>query len=170
MQKKGKSSDFRRLTSLLNLLIIVPIRTPPWKPHIKLATSNHKAKTEAALWGNVVLSNTICVAYLYGDKPIPVGLLPQQYTKQFDLCQGTPNPHRCEMVGGFYRCTLKIEDAVPVEVFTSVLWSASKAAGMQQTPPSSTTLIGRNLPAGMLGRGKAGEHPLPGTLYKHAFF
>ena len=131
MQKKGKSSDFRRLTSLLNLLIIVPIRTPPWKPHIKLATSNHKAKTLAALWGNVVLSNTICVAYLYGDKPIPVGLLPQQYTKQFDLCQGTPNPHRCEMVGGFYRCTLKIEDAVPVEVFTSfVLWSASKAAGL----------------------------------------
>ena len=131
MQKKGKSSDFRRLTSLLNLLIIVPIRTPPWKPHIKLATSNHKAKTQAALWGNVVLSNTICVAYLYGDKPIPVGLLPQQYTKQFDLCQGTPNPHRCEMVGGFYRCTLKIEDAVPVEVFTSfVLWSASKAAGL----------------------------------------
>ena len=41
---------------------------------------------------------------------------------------------------------------------------------MQQTPPSSTTLIGRNLPAGMLGRGKAGEHPLPGTLSKHAFF
>ena len=94
----------------------------------------------------------------------PFGLSPRQFTIQFDLCQGTPNPHRCEMVGGFYRCTLKIKDAVPVEVFTSVLWSASEAAGMQQTPPSSTTLIGRNLPAGMLGRGKAGEHPLPGTL------
>ena len=37
-----------------------------------LATSNHKAKTAAALWGNVVLSNTICVAYLYGHKPISV--------------------------------------------------------------------------------------------------
>lgn len=39
---------------------------------MKLATSNHKAKNDAALWGNVVLSNTICVAYLYGYKPISV--------------------------------------------------------------------------------------------------
>ena len=85
----------------------------------------------------------------------PFGLSPKQYTKQFGLCQGTPDPHRCEMVGGFYRCTLKIEYVVPVEVFTSfVLWSASKAAGMQQTPPASTAPIGRNLQPGCWVGGK----------------
>lgn len=165
MQKKRKPSGFRRLTSLSNLLIIVPIRTPHWKPPLNLATSNHKAKKHAALWGNVVLSNTICVAYLYGDKPIPVGLLPQQYTKQFDLCQGTPNPHRCEMVGGFYRCTLKIEYVVPVRsiyFFCTVVglksrWDAT-APAIKYNPHRQKP------PAGMLGRGKAGEHPLPGTL------
>ena len=35
MQKKKKPSGFRRLTSFSNLLIIVPIRTPPWKPPFK---------------------------------------------------------------------------------------------------------------------------------------
>ena len=90
----------------------------------------------------------------------PFGLSPKQYTKQFGLCQGTPNPHRCEMVGGFYRCTLKIEDAVPV---FSVPQSAAQAVGLQQAPLRHRP-PGRNLPAGMLGRGKAGEHPLPGTL------
>ena len=35
MQKKRKPSGFRRLTSFSNLLIIVPIRTPPWKPPSK---------------------------------------------------------------------------------------------------------------------------------------
>lgn len=100
----------------------------------------------------------------------PFGLSPKQYTKQFGLCQGTPNPHRCEMVGGFYRCTLKIEDAVPVEVFTSfVLWSASEAAGMQQTPPASTAPIGRNLQPGCWVGGKRENTRCQELLYKNAF-
>lgn len=162
MQKKRKPSGFRRLTSLSNLLIIVPIRTPPWKPLINLATSNHKAKQDAALWGNVVLSNTICVAYLYGYiNQFPFGLSPKQCTIQFDLCQGTPNPHRCEMVGGFYRCTLKIEYAVPVFFCTAVGCTSRWAATSPAAPQAPT---GRNLQPGCWVGGKAGEHPLPGTL------
>lgn len=61
----------------------------------------------------------------------PFGLSPKQFTIQFGLCQGTTDPHRCEMVGGFYRCTLKIEDAVPV---FSVPQSAAQAVGLQQAP------------------------------------
>ena len=97
----------------------------------------------------------------------PFGLSPKQYTKQFGLCQGTTDPHRCEMVGGFCRCTLKIEYVVPVEVFTSfVLWSASKAAGMQQTPPASTAPIGRNLQPGCWVGGKRENTRCQELLYK----
>ena len=78
----------------------------------------------------------------------PFGLSPKQYTKQFGLCQGTADPHRCEMVGGFYRCTLKIEYVVPVRsiyFFCTVVglrsrWDATAPAikynPHRQKPPS----------------------------------
>lgn len=100
----------------------------------------------------------------------PFGLSPKQFTIQFGLCQGTTDPHRCEMVGGFYRCTLKIEYVVPVRsiyFFCTVVglrsrWDAT-APAIKYNPHRQKP------PAGMLGRGKAGDHPLAGTLWKHAF-
>ena len=95
----------------------------------------------------------------------PFGLSPKQFTIQFGLCQGTTDPHRCEMVGGFYRCTLKIEYVVPVRsiyFFCTVVglrsrWDAT-APAIKYNPHRQKP------PAGMLGRGKAGDHPLPGTF------
>lgn len=92
----------------------------------------------------------------------PFGLSPKQYTKQFGLCQGTPNPHRCEMVGGFYRCTLKIEDAVPV---FSVPQSAAQAVGLQQAPlrhrPPQAETSSRDA-----GSGESGRTPAARNFYK----
>ena len=85
----------------------------------------------------------------------PFGLSPKQCTIQFGLCQGTPNPHRCEMVGGFYRCTLKIEDAVPVRsiyFFCTVVGLRSRWDATD--PATSTAPIGRNLQPGCWVGGK----------------
>lgn len=96
----------------------------------------------------------------------PFGLSPKQFTIQFGLCQGTPNPHRCEMVGGFYRCTLKIEYVVPVRsiyFFCTVVglrsrWDATDPAikynPHRQKPPSRDA-----------GSGESGRTPAARNFY-----
>ena len=96
----------------------------------------------------------------------PFGLSPKQYTKQFGLCQGTPNPHRCEMVGGFYRCTLKIEDAVPV---FSVPQSAAQAVGLQQAPLRHRPPQAETSQPGCWVGGKRENTRCQELLYKNAF-